>query len=87
MKTRQKTEKETFTYDVIRKLIHSDCVAMELWRVIDATNMKSENVECLIGQIRNLSFNEKRQTMLLDAVWDRHYQMIAEQLLPKEVAK
>lgn len=77
----RKLEKQVFTYDVLRKLISSEYVAMELWRVISATNMKPDKVRLLLDSVNNLS-EESQQIELINAVWRRYYQLIAEQLLP-----
>lgn len=77
----RKFEKQVFTYDVLRKLITSEYVAMELWRVISATKMKSDKVTLLLDSVNSLS-EESQQIELINAVWRRHYQLIAEQLLP-----
>lgn len=77
----RKLEKQVFTYDVFRKLITSEYVAMELWRVISATNMNTDKVKLLLDSVNNLS-EESQQIELINAVWCRYYQLIAEQLLP-----
>lgn len=77
----RKPEKENFTYDVLRKLLPSDFVAMELWRVINTTKMKQEKVKLLIDAVRGLS-EETQQIELINSVWHRYYQLVAEQLLP-----
>lgn len=77
----RKLEKQVFTYDVLRKLISSEYVAMELWRVISATKMKPDKVKLLLDSVNNLS-EESQQIEFINAVWRRYYQLIAEQLLP-----
>ena len=77
----RKLEKQVFTYDVLRKLIASEYVAMELWRVISATKMKSDKVKLLLDSVNDLS-EESQQIELINVVWRRYYQLIAEQLLP-----
>ena len=77
----RKFEKQVFTYDVLRKLITSEYVAMELWRVISATKMKPDKVKLLLDAVNSLS-EESQQIDLINAVWRRYYQLIAEQLLP-----
>ena len=77
----RKLEKQVFTYDVLRKLISSEYVAMELWRVISVTKMKPDKVRLLLDSVNNLS-EESQQIELINAVWRRYYQLIAEQLLP-----
>ena len=77
----RKNERQSFTYDTLRRMCSSDVVAMELWRVISTTKMKFDKANQLLNTVNELP-EESQQIKLISVVWDRYYKLIAEQLLP-----
>lgn len=68
------------TYDLLRREFDNQ-IALDIWRLISTIEISAENSKYLLESLRSLRDDQQRHD-LIDSVWKRHFQLVAEKILP-----
>jgi len=75
----KKTQNE-ITYDLLRREFDNQ-IALDIWRLVSTIDISAENSKYLLEALRSLHDDRQRYD-LIDSVWKRHFQLVAEKILP-----
>lgn len=65
--------------------IYGDELAIRLWDVTRVIATTDSAVKALLSAVNQL--NDEQRNRLIDRLWERYYDSVADECLPKELAK